>query len=196
MLNKDLINLLSKNQNLISKEIEKKSKLLGASEVTANLYCNCVRLYWEGCVIFSIYICGNIWYTLRRLYAAKVILRGHCLFQVTLCPRSLDPFYIVCSSIININILIIADWSNFVKWVKTSGTYRTFAASSKKSCPFLHGQEFLDLQYTCHTSVILRFDLKWQSVQSSNRKIMKQTTREKELNFKKVRKKIYALKSF
>ena len=27
---------------------------LGASEVTANLYCNCVHLYWEGCVIYSI----------------------------------------------------------------------------------------------------------------------------------------------
>ena len=34
-------------------------QVLGASEVTANLYCNCVHLHWEGCVIFSIY-CGNI----------------------------------------------------------------------------------------------------------------------------------------
>ena len=30
------------------------------SEFTANLYCNYVYLYWEGCVICS--ICGNIWY--------------------------------------------------------------------------------------------------------------------------------------
>ena len=30
--------------------------LLGASEITANLYCNCVHLYWEGCVICSLYI--------------------------------------------------------------------------------------------------------------------------------------------
>ena len=28
----------------------------GASEITANLYGNCVHLYWEGCVIFSIYL--------------------------------------------------------------------------------------------------------------------------------------------
>ena len=28
--------------------------ILGASEITANLYCNCVHLYWEGCVICSI----------------------------------------------------------------------------------------------------------------------------------------------
>ena len=30
--------------------------LLGASEITANLCCNYVYLYWEGCVIFSIYL--------------------------------------------------------------------------------------------------------------------------------------------
>ena len=30
--------------------------ILGASEVTANLYCNFVYLYWEGCVICSIYL--------------------------------------------------------------------------------------------------------------------------------------------
>ena len=30
--------------------------VLGASEITANLYCNCVHLYWEGCVICSIYL--------------------------------------------------------------------------------------------------------------------------------------------
>ena len=29
------------------------NKLLCASEITANLYCNCVHLYEEGCVIFS-----------------------------------------------------------------------------------------------------------------------------------------------
>ena len=28
--------------------------ILGASEITADLYCNCVHLYWEGCVICSI----------------------------------------------------------------------------------------------------------------------------------------------
>ena len=30
--------------------------LLGALEVTANLYCNFVTLYWEGCVICRIYL--------------------------------------------------------------------------------------------------------------------------------------------
>ena len=29
---------------------------LGAPDITANLYCNCVYLYWEGCVICSIYL--------------------------------------------------------------------------------------------------------------------------------------------
>ena len=29
---------------------------LGASEITVNLYCNCVHLYWEDCVIYSIYL--------------------------------------------------------------------------------------------------------------------------------------------
>ena len=35
---------------------EPPSHILGVSEVTANLYCNCVHLYWEGCVIFSIFL--------------------------------------------------------------------------------------------------------------------------------------------
>ena len=30
--------------------------VLGASEITANLYCKCVYLYWEGCGICSIYL--------------------------------------------------------------------------------------------------------------------------------------------
>ena len=30
--------------------------ILGDLEVTANLYCNFVYLYWEGCVICSIYL--------------------------------------------------------------------------------------------------------------------------------------------
>ena len=30
--------------------------ILGASEITANLYCNYEYLYWEGCVICSIYL--------------------------------------------------------------------------------------------------------------------------------------------
>ena len=30
--------------------------ILGASEITANLYCNCVHLYWEAWVICSIYL--------------------------------------------------------------------------------------------------------------------------------------------
>ena len=31
-------------------------EILGASEITANLYCICVYLYWEGCVICSKYL--------------------------------------------------------------------------------------------------------------------------------------------
>ena len=30
--------------------------ILGASKITANLYRNCVYLYWEGCVFCSIYL--------------------------------------------------------------------------------------------------------------------------------------------
>ena len=30
--------------------------ILGASEITASLNCNCVHLYWKGCVICSIYL--------------------------------------------------------------------------------------------------------------------------------------------
>ena len=32
------------------------NSVLGAPEVTANLYCNCVHLYLKGCVICSIYL--------------------------------------------------------------------------------------------------------------------------------------------
>ena len=32
------------------------TKQLGASEITANLYYNCVHLYWEGCVFCSTYL--------------------------------------------------------------------------------------------------------------------------------------------
>ena len=31
-------------------------EVLGASKITAYLYCNCVQFYWEGCVICSIYL--------------------------------------------------------------------------------------------------------------------------------------------
>ena len=30
--------------------------ILGAPEITANIYFNCLYLYWEGCVICSIYL--------------------------------------------------------------------------------------------------------------------------------------------
>ena len=33
-----------------------RGKVLGASEINANLYYNCIQLYWEGCVICSIYL--------------------------------------------------------------------------------------------------------------------------------------------
>ena len=35
--------------------------VLGDPEVTPNLYCNFAYLYWEGCVICMVYICGNFW---------------------------------------------------------------------------------------------------------------------------------------
>ena len=37
--------------------------ILGDPEATANLYCNFSYPYLEGCVIWSIYICGNFWVT-------------------------------------------------------------------------------------------------------------------------------------
>ena len=39
-------------------------QILGASEITENLYCNYVDLYWEGCVICSIYL---------RLYMKRLV---------------------------------------------------------------------------------------------------------------------------
>ena len=46
---------------------------LGASEITANLYCDCLYLYWEGCVICSIYL---------SLYMERlVVLIPTCLGQ-------------------------------------------------------------------------------------------------------------------
>ena len=35
-------------------EEEEGKQVLGASKFNANLYCNCVYLYWEGCVMYSI----------------------------------------------------------------------------------------------------------------------------------------------
>ena len=43
--------------------ITRRPYILGDPEVTANLYCNFPYPYWEGCVICSIYICGNFWVT-------------------------------------------------------------------------------------------------------------------------------------
>ena len=36
--------------------VSKTNLVLSASEITANLYCNRVYLYWEGCAICSIYL--------------------------------------------------------------------------------------------------------------------------------------------
>ena len=38
------------------------ANILDVSEITANLYCNCVHLYWEGCEI-----CSNLWNALYFL---------------------------------------------------------------------------------------------------------------------------------
>ena len=40
-------------QPLTKDEVIRVKHVLGASEITANLYCNCVDLYWESCVICS-----------------------------------------------------------------------------------------------------------------------------------------------
>ena len=50
------------------------SEVLGVSEITANLYCNCVHLYWEGCAIISKYIYAYI-YTECFIYCCKCILQ-------------------------------------------------------------------------------------------------------------------------
>ena len=34
----------------------KVTMVMVASEITENVYCNCVHIYWEGCVICSIYL--------------------------------------------------------------------------------------------------------------------------------------------
>ena len=46
--------------------------LLGVSEVTANLYCKCVYLYWEGCV----YIFAVIYETLCSDLVAALSVPG------------------------------------------------------------------------------------------------------------------------
>ena len=44
-------NIANKYKHLIYNNI-----ILGDPEITANLYCNFAYLYWEGCVICSIYL--------------------------------------------------------------------------------------------------------------------------------------------
>ena len=39
--------------------------VLGASEITGNLCCNCIHLYWKGCVVFQ-YIFAVIYETLCK----------------------------------------------------------------------------------------------------------------------------------
>ena len=45
---------------------------------------------------------------LGRMVGVYRVYRNHQGFSITVCPRSSDPFYIVC---------------NYIKWVTTSWTY-------------------------------------------------------------------------
>ena len=69
--------------------------ILGASEITANLHCNCVDLYWEGCVICSIILVlcriipsGSVPYRYRTqtsfLWTALIVLLNsvHMLYKM------------------------------------------------------------------------------------------------------------------
>ena len=51
-------------------------KVLGASEITANLYCNCVHLYWK-----------VAW------FAVNIAVIYETLLYIAECPRSLVHFY-------------------------------------------------------------------------------------------------------
>ena len=102
--------------------------ILGVSEITTNLYCNCVHMYWEGCVICSIYLrslmkrsvgsntCSiyNIYPWRRCRDTAKLSNSGRHTVRwklqqtFTVCPGSSDPFYIV---------------TYYMKWVTTSWTH-------------------------------------------------------------------------
>ena len=46
-----------------------------ASEITANLYCNCVYLYWEGCGVYSMSkkSCPNLYTGCLRNYRKSVL---------------------------------------------------------------------------------------------------------------------------
>ena len=43
-------------QNRDRQRAKTRIHVLGLSEITENLYCNCVHLYWEGWMICSIYL--------------------------------------------------------------------------------------------------------------------------------------------
>ena len=47
---------LTDEKQRLTKEWEEFDKVLGASEITANQYCNYGHLYWEGCMICRVYL--------------------------------------------------------------------------------------------------------------------------------------------
>ena len=53
------------------------SLVLGDPEITANMYCSFAYLYWEGCLICSIYICGNFWSPRRASGKCEFALKVH-----------------------------------------------------------------------------------------------------------------------
>ena len=62
------------------------SNLMGASEITANIYCKLRRLYWEGCVICS-YIFAVTYETLCTYLSSHQIKRWHQ--STVICPSLL-----------------------------------------------------------------------------------------------------------
>ena len=46
----------AQTQTTVNRRVSHLFVLPGDQEVTANLYCNFAYLYWEGCVIFSIFL--------------------------------------------------------------------------------------------------------------------------------------------
>ena len=56
--------------------------VLGASEIAANLYCNYLQLYWEGCVICSIYL---RYYMKHSVHITGITLIIIYLSRLSLC---------------------------------------------------------------------------------------------------------------
>ena len=51
-----ICNPIVRSEEIVNRVENNDEYVLGDLEVTANLYCNFAYLYWEGCVICSIYL--------------------------------------------------------------------------------------------------------------------------------------------